>query len=113
ITVTDQNGCQGSSNVSLVVLPPPAVITDNETITVADNASFPDVFDSESVKVTDQVLVQVFSPTTTSIGAPGVIYGTPAGVTVSVSSPYGTVSGNVTLIVDGGAPTAMTLSSGS
>ena len=113
IIATDQNGCQGSSNVSLVVLPPPAVITDNETITVADNVSFPDVFDSESVKVTDQVLVQVFSPTTTSIRAPGVIYGTPTAVTVSVSSAYGTVSGNVTLSVDGGAATTIALSSGS
>lgn len=113
ITATDQNGCQGSSNVSLVVLPPPAVITDNETITVTDTASFPDVFDSESVKVTDQVFVQVISPTTTSISAPGVVYGTPAVVTVSVGSPYGTVSGNVTLSVDGGAPTTIALSSGS
>jgi len=113
ITATDQSGCQGSSNVSLLVVPAPAVITDNETITVSDNVSFPDVFDSESVKVTDQVFIQVISPTTTSISAPGVIYGTPAAVTVSVSSAYGTVSGNVTLSVDRGTPTTMALSSGS
>ncbi|MGA8222072.1 MAG: putative Ig domain-containing protein [Candidatus Acidiferrales bacterium] len=113
VTGTDQNGCQGSSNVSFLVVPPPAVIVDNETITVTDTPSFPDVFDAESVKVTDQVFVQVTSPTTTSISAPGVVYGTLAVVTVSVGSPYGSVSGNVTLSVDGGAPTTMNLSSGS
>ena len=41
ITATDQNGCQGSSNVSIPVVPPPAVITDNETITVSDTPEIP------------------------------------------------------------------------
>jgi probable HAF family extracellular repeat protein len=95
--------------------PPPAVIpiTDNEAITVTDALSFSDISDSEQITVTDQVAIQVLNTTTTLISAPGVVYGMPAAVTVSVSSAYGTVSGNVTLSVDGGAPTTMALSSGS
>jgi MBG domain (YGX type) len=52
-------------------------------------------------------------PTTTAISAAGVAYGTPASVTVSVSSSGGTVSGSVSLSVDGGAPSTTALSSGS
>jgi hypothetical protein len=51
--------------------------------------------------------------TTTSIGAAGVTYGTPASVTVSVGSSSGPVMGSVTLGVDGGAPSTMALASGS
>jgi YVTN family beta-propeller protein len=42
--------------------PPPAVVPvmDNEMIHVADAESFPDVFDPETIKVTDQVLVQAY-----------------------------------------------------
>jgi YVTN family beta-propeller protein len=53
------------------------------------------------------------STTMTSLTAPGVTYGTPASVTVSVSSTGGAVAGNVTLTVDGGAPSTMALSGGS
>jgi sugar lactone lactonase YvrE len=52
-------------------------------------------------------------PTTTAISANSVTYGTPASVTVSVSSSSGTVTGSVSLIVDGGSPSSMTLSNGS
>lgn len=59
----------------------------------------------------------IFQPaviaTTTSISAPGVSYGTPASVMVSVSSSVGTVGGGVTLSVDGGAASTMALSNGS
>jgi YVTN family beta-propeller protein len=114
IVASDQNGCQSpSTNVSLLVVPPPAVITDNETITVTDTSSFPDVFDSEQITVTDQVTIHITNSTATSISAPGVTYGTPAVATVSVSSPTTTVTGNVTLSVDGGTPLLMGLSSGS
>jgi len=52
-------------------------------------------------------------PTTTSISAAGVTYGTPASVSVSVASSSGPVTGSVSLSVDGGIPSTMTLSSGS
>lgn len=96
--------------------PPPAVIPvmDNETIHVMDTSSFPDVFDSEQIAVTDQVMVKVIaSPTTTSISASTVSYGTAASATVSVTSPGETVAGSVTLGIDGGVASAMSLSSGS
>jgi large repetitive protein len=96
--------------------PPPATVSvmDNETIHVADAESFPDVFDSETITVSDQVTVKIVSnPTTTSISAAGVTYGTAATTTVSVSSLSGTVAGSVTLSVDGGAPSSISLSNGS
>ncbi len=52
-------------------------------------------------------------PTTTSISAPAVGYGTPGNVTVSVSSASGTVTGSVSLSVDGGTASTMALSNGS
>lgn len=96
--------------------PPPAVVpvVDNETITVTDTPSFPDVFDSENITETDQVSVQVLNSTTTSISITGgTVYGTPTSVTVSVSSSTATVTGNVTLSLDGGTASTMALTSGS
>jgi sugar lactone lactonase YvrE len=52
-------------------------------------------------------------PTTTSVSAPGMTYGTPASVIVSVGASGGTVTGSVSLSVDGGGASAMALSSGS
>jgi len=52
-------------------------------------------------------------PTTTSVSSVGVTYGTAANATVSVSSSGGTVTGTVTLSVDGGSAIAMPLSNGS
>jgi Bacterial Ig-like domain (group 3)/Beta-propeller repeat/Putative Ig domain len=102
-----------SGTVPLTVALPPVVITDNETVTVTDTESFPDVSDAETVHVTDQVSIQAISPTTTSISAPGVAFGTPAAAAVSVTSAFAAVSGNVMLSVDGGAATTLPLSSGS
>jgi YVTN family beta-propeller protein len=53
------------------------------------------------------------SPTLSSISAPSVVYGTPASVTVSVSSSSATVTGAVTLSVDGGAAVSIPLANGS
>ena len=95
--------------------PPPAVIplVDNETVHVADSQSFPDVLDSETITVSDQVTINVISTTTTtSISAPGIPYGTPGSVTVSVTSSGGVPSGSVTLSVDGGIASSVALSGG-
>ena len=96
--------------------PPPAVvpIVDNEVVQVTDTSSFTDVFDSETITVNDQVSVQVISiPTTTSISANTVTFGTPVSVVVSVTSAGGVVTGSVTLSVDGGTPSSTPLSAGS
>jgi hypothetical protein len=52
-------------------------------------------------------------PTSTSISAPRITYGTPASVTITVGSSGGPVTGNVSLSVDGGGASTMTLSNGS
>jgi len=46
-----------SAAVTVSISLPPVVITDNETITVSDTPSFPDVFQPEAVRVTDAVFV--------------------------------------------------------
>lgn len=51
--------------------------------------------------------------TTTVISAPPITYGASAKVTVTVTSPQNTVSGNVSLTVDGGSPLSQALSDGS
>jgi Bacterial Ig-like domain (group 3)/Divergent InlB B-repeat domain len=51
--------------------------------------------------------------TNTHITAPTMVYGNLAGVTVSVTSSQGTVTGNVSLIVDGAATLTQALSGGS
>ena len=93
--------------------PPPAVIPilDNEMVHVMDVASFPDVLDSEKITVTDQVSIQLSTTTSISVTG-GTVYGTPASVVVSVG-PSTTVAGNVTLSVDGGTPSTLSLTNGS
>ena len=83
----------------------------NETVHVTDTASLPDVFDSEKITVTDQVSLQALNTTTISISAPSAIYGAPASATVTVNSPTATVTGNVTLTIDGGSSITMPLTS--
>jgi hypothetical protein len=68
--VTSSQGTGNAASATLQVVaptPPPIVqITDNETITVTDTASFPDVFDAETVHVADAIfvtpLIQVTAP---------------------------------------------------
>ena len=51
--------------------------------------------------------------TTTTISAPAVTYPSDANVTVTVASSSGTPTGNVSLVVDGGAPRVQALAGGS
>jgi Bacterial Ig-like domain (group 3)/MBG domain (YGX type)/Abnormal spindle-like microcephaly-assoc'd, ASPM-SPD-2-Hydin/Beta-propeller repeat/NHL repeat len=53
------------------------------------------------------------APTTASMSAAGITYGNPGSVTVSVSSASGTVTGNVSLTVDGGTASTLALTKGS
>ncbi len=59
------------------------------------------------------VVTQAGAMTTTSIVAPPINYGQNGIVTVNVVSAAGTVTGNVTLSVDGGAPITLPLTNGS
>jgi hypothetical protein len=76
------------------------------------------VFVSENAAVSPQSIPLsgtgiLVVPTTTSISAPAITYGTAASVAVSVTSGQGAVTGSVSLSVDSGAPLTQTLSSGS
>ncbi len=59
------------------------------------------------------VTTQAGAMTTTTISAPAITYGQDGAVTVTVTSAAGTVTGNVTLTVDNGAPITQVLTSGS
>ena len=59
------------------------------------------------------VVTQAGAMTTTTILAPPITFGQNGVVTVNVASAAGTVTGNVTLSVDGGAPITQALSGGS
>lgn len=61
----------------------------------------------------NQLTLNAPNATTTIISAPAITYGASANVTVSANSAQGTVSGNVSLIVDNGAPVTQPLSNGS
>jgi hypothetical protein len=66
VTATDADGdsatVQGYSLTILAASAYPAVVTDNETITVTDTETFPDVVDSEPITVTDMVSVTTREP---------------------------------------------------
>ena len=66
VTATDADGdsitVPGYSLTILAASAYPAMVTDNETITVTDTETFPDVSDSETITVTDKVLVTANSP---------------------------------------------------
>jgi hypothetical protein len=59
------------------------------------------------------ITTQAGAMTTTAIQAPAITYGQDGLVTVTVTSAGATVTGNVTLTVDGGAPITQALSGGS
>jgi sugar lactone lactonase YvrE len=81
------------------------------TLTITDNAL--NVSGATQQVQLSGVGNAVVGATTTSIDAPTITYGSPAGVTVSVSSGQGTVTGSVSLTVDNGSPLIQPLSSGS
>ncbi|MGC2163926.1 MAG: SBBP repeat-containing protein [Silvibacterium sp.] len=65
VTATDSNSCSGSISDTLMInaaTGQPAVVMDNETITVTDTETFADVADSEPITVTDIDTVRAYSP---------------------------------------------------
>jgi hypothetical protein len=93
------------------------MVTDNETITVTDTETFPDVVDPESITVTDTETVRAYNAIT--------INPTPATFNASDGSaiagaPYGPVpftaaggTGTLTLTESGTLPAGLTFSNGS
>jgi beta-propeller repeat-containing protein/WD40 repeat protein len=111
----------------------PAVVTDNETITVTDTETFPDIFDSEMITVTDTVTVKAMggtNATTTTITSASSTYqglalpanlalvGAPITVNFKVqptsSGAPGPATGSVTVVgINGACPTPVMLTSSS
>jgi len=97
VNATDSNGCPGSVTDTLTInssTTSPVSVTDNETITVTDTVTFPDVADSETITVTDGVTVTpligitapVASFSTSSLGFGTVAAGTTGTQTITVSN---------------------------
>jgi hypothetical protein len=119
ISATDQNGDSGSQNFTLVVNPvggSPAVVTDNETITVTDTETFPDVADSEKITVTDSEIVRAYAPIAITPSPAsfntnsGTGYATHAYTPVQFSATGGT--GALTLSESGALPSGISFING-
>jgi hypothetical protein len=68
----------------------PAVVTDNETITVTDTETFPDVVDSETITVTDTEIVKTGPIITTTSPLPAGYVGVPYSTAFTASGGSGT-----------------------
>jgi hypothetical protein len=120
VTATDSNFCEGTVSDTLIlnaaVSQPPAVVTDNEIITVSDTETFPDVADSEKITVTDIDTVRAYSaiaitPSPASFNAAnGTGYATYAYTPVQFTATGGT--GTLTLSESGALPLGVTFSGG-
>ena len=101
----------GTVSDTLVLNPgvsqPPAVVTDNETITVSDTETFPDVVDSEPITVTDTVSVTTSLIITGPSSLPAGFVGVPYSATFAASGGSGT--GYMWSITSGG-PAGLSLS---
>jgi hypothetical protein len=97
VTATDSNQCSGDITDTLTinsVILPPAVVIDNETITVSDTETFPDVADAETITVKDGVtvtpLISVAAPvasfSTSSVGFGTVAAGSTGSQIITVSN---------------------------
>jgi len=119
VTATDSNSCTGSVSDTLTINPAtqtPAVVTDNETITVTDTETFPDVADSEKITVADIETVRAYapiaitpSPTTFNTNS-GTGYATHAFTPVQFTATGGT--GALTFRESGALPAGITFSNG-
>lgn len=116
VTFSSVEICINYAGLSFVTLPPQLLhFTGGAWVSLPlVPTSAPSTVCGISPSLSPFVLVQATStPTAVSIGAPGVTYGSPASVTVSVSSANGTVTGNVSLSVDGAAASTLSLTKGS
>jgi hypothetical protein len=97
VTATDSNQCSGSVTDTLTINSvtfPPAVVSDNETITVSDTETLPDVADAETITVKDGVtvtpLISVTAPvasfSTSSLGFGSVAAGSTGTQIITVSN---------------------------
>ena len=104
VTATDADGdsvtVQGYSLTILAASAYPAMVTDNEIITVTDTETFPDVVDSESITVTDTETVTASLIITTGSLPTGYV-GVPYTTTFAASGGSGT---NYTWSITSGGP---------
>jgi hypothetical protein len=104
VTISATNG--GTTQTALLTVNaslPPAVVTDNEAITVSD--TFPDVFDNETITVTDKVKVtNLAHPTTTKVttSVNPSLAGEAVTFTATVSSVDGPIPDGETVAFDDG-----------
>jgi hypothetical protein len=120
VTATDSNSCTGSVSDALTINAAtlqPANVSDNETITVTDTETFPDVADSEKITVTDSEIVRAYTPIA--------IAPSPAAFNASSGNGYATYAygpvpftatggiGALTLTESGALPSGVTFSNGS
>lgn len=90
--------------------PPPAIVTDNEMISVSDSPSFPDIFDSEVISVTDTVMVSVTGPTCETIQVTPLNLVSSAIIGTPYSQQFTTVqSGTFTWSTSGIAPQGLSI----
>ncbi len=118
IKVADSQGYYTEFNYPLTVnaaTSTPAQVTDNETITVTDAETFPDVVDSEPITVTDAEVVRAYNPFA--------ITPTPASFNAASGNGYATYAysvpftatggiGTLTLTETGALPTGVTFING-
>ena len=120
VTATDSNSCTGSVSDTLTINAatlPPVNVSDNETVTVTDTETFPDVVDSEKVTIVDAYSVRSYTPI--SITPSPAVFDTNNG-TGYATYAYGPVPftasggiGTLTLTESGTLPAGVTFMNGS
>ncbi|HTW80790.1 MAG TPA: putative Ig domain-containing protein [Terracidiphilus sp.] len=119
VTATDSNSCTGSVSDTLTINAatlPPASVSYNETVTVTDTETFPDVADSEKVTVVDGYSVRVYTPISITPSPAafntnnGTGYATYAYAQVPFSATGG--AGTLTLTESGALPAGITFTNG-
>jgi hypothetical protein len=117
-TTANHNGTVTATNPTLISGASASftltVLTNNTPGTVNNTVSVgPTGWDNNTANNSASFQTTVESPTSTSITAPTVTFGTDVTVTVTVSSPGGTPTGDVTLTVGNGSPITQSLVNGS
>jgi large repetitive protein len=110
LSSTSINGSSFQQTVSLtgtgVSSLPPAMVTDNETITVTDTPVFPDVLDDETISVTDTI--KVTACTAFTISPSGTL--TAATVGTAYSQPFAaSAAGTFTWTTSGTVPAGLSI----
>jgi Putative Ig domain/Beta-propeller repeat len=120
VTATDALGdsatLQGYTLTILAASAFPAVVTDNESITVTDTETFPDVADSEQITVTDTDTVRAFNAIAITPSAATFNSSESTGLTGGIYGPVKFVAsggtGTLTLTESGTLPAGLSFNNG-